>query len=88
MSPSIFAGLPNDLIMKVIKINTDREVAQSKSRLNECMKHIIKCRECGWAKTYEEENTPWGQRDTWKHTSEHTFKNNKFIAVWDSNTHE
>lgn len=43
MSPSIFAGLPNDLIMKVIKINTikmNAEKEEIKNKLKLCMDKI------------------------------------------------
>ena len=37
---SIFSQLPNDLIMKIIKMNTDREIDENRSKYNVIVKQL------------------------------------------------
>ena len=37
---SIFSQLPNELIMKIIKINTDREIEENRSKYNIIVKRL------------------------------------------------
>ena len=37
---SIFSQLPNDLIMKIIKMNTDKEIEENRSKYNIIVKRL------------------------------------------------
>ena len=93
MTPSIFSNLPNDLILTIIKMNTIEEQNKKfKQTFNQAMKHIVKCKDCGWVYIHTPYNklqlTPFLEcnrnEDSFRWTKEIDLPNNKFRQVWDS----
>jgi len=95
MAPSIFSNLPNDLIITIIKMNTIEEQNKKyKALFDEAMKHIVKCKECGWRYIDPQllhggQQTPFSMyvrnEDAFRWTTEIYLPNDKFRQVWDSN---